>query len=104
MTLKDLCPYFQVNIFRLTWYVLTIRPLPAGLLPFEVFDEGDNPRTSVRNDDELKSAADNGANDDEVPDCVSVAEFEVAMIQMIQIAILLQTQKSLVSKQVKMST
>jgi hypothetical protein len=75
---------------------LTTRVLPTGLLPLEVFDEGDNPKTSVRNDDELKSAADNGANVDEVPDCVSVAEFEVAMIQMIQIAIL-QTQKSLVS-------
>ena len=58
------------------------------VLPLEVFDEGDNPSTSVRNDDELKSAADKGAGVDEVPDCASVAEFEVAMIQMIQIAIL----------------
>jgi len=54
----------------------------------DVMDEGDKPRTSMRNDDELKSAADKGANVDEVPGCVSVAEFEVAMIQMIQIVFL----------------
>ena len=52
---------------------MTIPGLVALLqLSFDVLDDGESPKMSVRNDDELKSAADNGASCEH--DCPSFRE------------------------------
>jgi hypothetical protein len=72
---------FEVSKIDLTWYVLTIPPLVLLLLSLDALDEGESPKISVKIDEDLKSAADNGASCEVVGPSFEVAIFSLVFKQ-----------------------